>query len=133
MNLDAFTRSYIETALWSSMDESDPHGDEPLDANYGPEDVAPEAIEVMTQDCARFQEENASMLRRALEAHGQDEERCGHDLWLTRNGHGAGYFDGDYSRHGINAGEVGTALGKAATALGEVTLYVGDDNKIHIL
>lgn len=24
-------------------------------------------------------------------------EQAGHDFWLTRNGHGAGFWDGDYS------------------------------------
>lgn len=26
----------------------------------------------------------------------QYPERAGHDLWLTRNGHGAGFWDGDW-------------------------------------
>ena len=32
MTLDRFTASYIEAALWSSMDESTPAGGEPMDA-----------------------------------------------------------------------------------------------------
>ena len=42
--MDAFTTAYIEAALWSSMDNADEQGGEPLDANYDIEDIAPEAI-----------------------------------------------------------------------------------------
>lgn len=36
----------------------------------------------------------------------EDEEHIAHDFWLTRNGHGVGYWNGDY----------GDELGKALTA-----------------
>lgn len=26
---------------------------------------------------------------------------AGHDLWLTRNGHGAGFWDGDWRDHDV--------------------------------
>jgi len=47
-------------------------------------------------------------------------EQAGHDFWLTRNGHGAGYWD-----RGL--GEVGEMLSEAATAFGMVDLFVLDD------
>lgn len=46
--------------------------------------------------------------------------KLGHDLWLTRNGHGAGYWD-----RGL--GEVGTKLTAAAKLLGSQDLYVSGD------
>lgn len=42
--LDKFTRQYLETALWSSNDESDDSGGEPFDFNYTTEDIAEESI-----------------------------------------------------------------------------------------
>ena len=45
--LDVFTRSYVEAALWSTNDNSDDQGGEPLDKNYGPGDIAPETMELM--------------------------------------------------------------------------------------
>ena len=27
-------------------------------------------------------------------------DQAGHDFWLTRNGHGAGFWDGDWPKHG---------------------------------
>ena len=45
INLDAFTRAYVECALWSSNDESTPAGGDPMDSNYSIQDIAPEALE----------------------------------------------------------------------------------------
>jgi hypothetical protein len=50
---------------------------------------------------------------------------AGHDFWLTRNGHGAGFWDGDLSE------DVGNALTEAAKKFGECHLYVGDDGQIY--
>ena len=40
--------------------------------------------------------------------------QAGHDFWLTRNGHGAGFWDGDWQKYG----EMFT---KIAQSFGEVT------------
>lgn len=48
-----------------------------------------------------------------LEATGQTLEQCGHDFILTRNGHGAGFWDRGY-------GAAGDRLTSAAKAYGEV-------------
>ena len=50
----------------------------------------------------------------------------GHDLLLTRNHHGAGFWDGDWPKG------VGKRLTDAADRLGEVYPYVGDDGLIYI-
>jgi hypothetical protein len=51
--------------------------------------------------------------------------RAGHDFWLTRNGHGAGFWDGEWYK------EVGERLTKASKAFGEVNIYVGDGDLIY--
>jgi hypothetical protein len=48
-----------------------------------------------------------------------------HDFWLTRNGHGAGFWDGDYEE------ELGEKLTAICKKMGSIDLYVGDDNKIY--
>lgn len=78
--MDKFLQAYIAAALWSTMDESTPQGGEPLDKNYGPDDLAPETLAKMRGDCDRFQAENAQ----DIAGH---EEQAGHDFWLTRNHH----------------------------------------------
>ncbi len=46
----------------------------------------------------------------------------GHSLWLSRNGHGAGFFDGDI-------GGVSDRLQDAARSLGESSIYISDDGE----
>jgi hypothetical protein len=118
-SLDKFTEQYIATALWSTNDESNDSGGMPFDENYGPSDLTNEALDKMIRDCQAFQKENAVWLSEA----GNDSQN-GHDFWLTRNGHGAGYWDRDYAE------DVGKGLTDAAHAWGTVNLYLSN-GKIH--
>ena len=119
---DAFTRAYITCAVWSSTDESDEQGGEPLDKNYDASDLAPETLAKMIADCAAFQETNRKDLLP------WSDEQAGHDFWLTRNRHGAGFWDRgkQYDANG-NA----ERLTNASHVFGEVYLYVGDDGRIY--
>lgn len=100
--------SYIETALWSSVD-----GDgRPLDDTYGPNDISVAFHNAAVTTCRDFL---ALCKERGLsEALGNDLERIGHDLWLTQNRHGVGLWDG-YAR--------GDELTAVAHLFGEVYLY----------
>lgn len=53
-----------------------------------------------------------------------DPEQFGHDLWLSMNGHGAGFFDRGHEY-------VWQALQEMARTLGELNAYIGDDGKIY--
>lgn len=117
--MDNFTKAYIECALWSSHDESTPEGGEPMDQNYCADDLAPETLTAIEAECAAFQAENES----DLSPH--EPERGGIDFWLTRNGHGAGFWDGHWPE------PQASRLDAAAKAAGERDLYVGDDGLIH--
>ena len=117
-NLDAFTQSYIKTALWSSHDESDEYGGEPMGSNYSIDDIHPDTLKGMIEDCDRFQADHSELFENGYET-------AGHDFWLTRNGHGAGFWDGDYSDR------VGTYLTEQSEKYREVDLYIGDDEMIH--
>lgn len=118
--MDNFTLAYIECALWSSMDNTNEQGGEPLDANYDIDDIDPETLASMVADCAAFQADN----RADLDASTLTDSRAGHDFWLNRNGHGSGFWDeGDdpcFDR-----------LSDAAEVWGTVDLYIGDDGKVH--
>lgn len=116
--MDNFTRQYVITALWSSMDDADDRGGEPLDVNYTQDDIAPTTLATMKADCETFQQAHAADIT-------ADPERAGHDFWLTRNHHGAGFWDGDWPE------PVGQRLTQAAHTFGGVDLYVGDDNLIY--
>lgn len=114
--LDAFTRAYIECALWSSTDDDG----EPLDGLYSVDDISPECMATMAADCAGFQTSFAELLAKA----GLSDEQAGHDFWLTRNGHGAGFWD-------CGLGAIGDELTKMSKPYGSCDLYVGDDGLIY--
>ena len=50
-------------------------------------------------------------------------EQLGHDIWLTRNHHGAGFFDHSYENE--------NPLTDAAHTIRGVDLYLGDDMKLY--
>ena len=118
--LTQFVDQYIATALWSSNDESDERGGEPLDRNYGPSDIAPETRRKMFLDAVSFYKANIMDFN--------DPSQAGHDFWLTRNGHGAGFWDRSEDVYSPAAAK---RLTNASKAYGEFDLYVGDDNQIH--
>lgn len=130
MSLETFVTAYIECALWSSSDNSDDSGGEPFDENYSASDLAPETRAEMAADCASFYNDpnNAEGLEIWRDEFGSDEQ-AGHDFWLTRNSHGAGFWD-RFSGEGPEAA-AGTALTKASKPYGEVSLYLGDDGRIY--
>lgn len=127
VKLDDFTRGYIECALWSSNDNSDDSGGEPLDKNYSISDIAPATLAQMVQDCCQFQDDNSEVLAKAEYPRNDstDMAHAGHDFWLTRNGNGAGFWDGDLAE------EIGDALTQASKQFKPVDLYVGDDGLIY--
>jgi hypothetical protein len=120
-----FLNSYIETSLWSSTDEDGIPLD---DSKYADSELAPVTRERFKEDCAAFYKQYAKVMNilsddvvRSL----PNESRIAHDFWLTRNRHGAGFWDGDYPE------PLGAILTDLAHSFGECDLYVGDDNLIH--
>lgn len=112
--------NYMIAALWSSNDMDT---DEPLDANYSISDIAPNTKIQMYKDVKKFMEDNLD----AIEESGMTDDQLGHDIWLTRNGHGAGFFDRGYDK------DIEDKLEKSARDMKGVDLEVGDDGMIHQL
>jgi hypothetical protein len=54
-------------------------------------------------------------------------EQCGHDFWLTRNGHGTGFWDR------FPKTDAHKRLDVAAMAFGKADLYLGDDGKVYLI
>ncbi len=115
--MDKFTEGYLEAALWSSVDDDGT----PLDSVHNFSDIADGTFNRMMSDCEQFQEINAALLAQTNRAADYD----GHDFWLTRSRHGAGFWDGDLPK------ELGEALTAASHAFREFDLYIGDDGQIH--
>jgi len=118
--LETMLDAYVTCALWSTMDESDESGGEPMDRNYSESDIHEGTMARMRGDCEAFLSANRDDI-------GDRFAEAGHDLWLTRNNHGAGFWDGDWPR------DAGERLTQAAHKMGEVDLYVGDDGVIYAM
>jgi len=126
-NLEQFLQAYIVAALWSSSGESAEY----MDAEKGADDLAPETLAKMRADCVAFLAANSTLIECAsgYGDYARDSiwsiwERAGHDFWLTRCGHGVGFWD-----RGL--GVIGQRLTDAAAAFGNVDLYIGDNGMVY--
>ncbi len=102
-------RGYLEAALWTDSDEIGGR-------SFG--DFSGEALTQAKNDVKRFVNMTGDSIK------GLESEQVGHDLWLTRNGHGSGFWDRDL-------GEIGDELTGISEKLGNTDLYVGDDGKLY--
>ena len=146
-DVDDMLASYMETALWSSTGSPPDcdcgyckarrkgkasrkylecaRGDESLDSYYSTADIDDTTRAAMRADCQRFAVENAATIVACMAENGSlDWQQAGHDFWLTRCGHGCGFWDGDWPK------EAGRILTNAAHAFGDVWLLPGDDGKV---
>lgn len=121
-NFEEFVHGYITCAIWSSTDNEDM----PLDRNYDADDIHPDSIKKMMEDCRDFYRANITLLGEYVNHPANRQyDHAGHDFWLNRNRHGAGFWD-------RGMGLLGERLSQAAKVYGSSDLYVGDDNKIHV-
>lgn len=110
--LNEFTFGYVVAALWTSQPEDEcKSGDFEQEGLSLVDSIPLYWMEQAIADCDRFQAENETLLEQA----GGDSQN-GHDFWLTRNGHGAGFWDRGYPD------EIGDALKEACHKFGEVWL-----------
>lgn len=106
-----FVHGYCHSLLFFGLD--------PDDAGYAVEDMSDEARRACTEDCRKFWHD-----MRGFIAHGPD--RAGHDFYLTRCGHGCGFWDSDCY------GSWSDVLTARACEFPDVTPYVGDDNRVYL-
>lgn len=124
---DEFADSFFEALLWSSTDNSRDDGGDPLDKNYGPKDIAEPVWNALVEECGRFEEDMDAQIASWPGARGRNPDRhgaAGHDFALTRNHHGAGFWDGDWPE------PAATELTNESHTYPQVDLYVGDDGQI---
>lgn len=112
-------RSYIAAAIWAghdwdNMDESDNPSD--LD-DYSEDDVTVSGYMRAARDCLDFYASCQDI------AHDWDADQFGIDFYLTRCGHGAGFWD-------RGKGPIGDALTDRAKVYGSADLFVTDTNQL---
>lgn len=115
LDVDAVLDGYVKCALWSELDDNG----QPLDDRFDVDDIDTDAMDDMRDDVKDFVTGNVRDLV------GMDAGQAGHDFWLTRNHHGAGFWD-----RGL--GDRGERLTKMSHPYGESSLYVGDDGRIYV-
>lgn len=119
---DDFHQAYLDALLWLSTDDDD---DCALDEASYQGGLHPHTADVLRRQADTFWSEHRSLLERAFQVPGYTPSQAGHDLALSRNGHGAGFFD-----RGL--GDAGDQLQSAATAAGECLIYTGDDGNLYV-
>jgi hypothetical protein len=84
-------------------------------------------MEQIKVDCAEFQRLAGGLIPGGCNRSNEysELEQAGHDFWLTRNLHGAGFWDGDWP-------EVGDKLTAISEQFGELWAYLGDDGLIYL-
>jgi hypothetical protein len=130
LEYDEFFEAYVEAALWAETAFGDPKEEEEGDSfdssfeslGYTVDDISEETLKQIKDDCVKFLNENYDLIKND-EKNGGNFEQAGHDFLLTRNRHGAGFWDGDWNE--------GDALTGRCRKFKEMTLYVGDDGKIY--
>lgn len=78
-----FLDAYLDAMLWTEEERLEKE----LGSPAGLVDLSFETITRVRKECKRFLTKEVKIL---INGH---EEQAGHDFWLTRNGHGAGYWD----------------------------------------
>lgn len=114
ISLAEFTEGYIECALWCGVEawcectcddapdgyqsddgthahsSGDGHEHSPSDSiSWDPDELSDKAREQLEKDARDFVASNIFDLMAST----LDSSQAGHDFWLTRNGHGAGFWD----------------------------------------
>lgn len=111
-------KGYLEAAFWTEEENSELEGKTYFD-------IEPDELRKVIAEVITFKEDNQSLIERGIEENPDlSWEDAGHDLWLTQNGHGSGFWDGDWAT-------VGAELTRKAGFMGESVLYAGDDGKIY--
>ena len=116
--VDEFIRGYLEAAIFTGQHYSVPDGEsQPMDSVYSVDDIPREIVLELESDCRDFLESSGFMVS-------GNPEQAGHDFHLTRNGHGAGFWDGDWP-------EFGDELTARSKPYGTAELY-SDDSGIYL-
>jgi hypothetical protein len=145
--LSSRTISYLGTILWSStvmlpveesalvdgcMDVDEDHAlhgineNDSLDDHFGIEDFTEESLRKAQSELDDWFDHIEELGLTEKVAEYNDDDYVAHDFWLTRNGHGAGYWDGDYGD------ELGRTLTDECKPYGGQHVWVDESGYLHL-
>ena len=118
--IEEMVAGYLECQLWAGLDYRE-EGEEPVpyDENYGVEDISESYREYIAAEFESVVECHPLAVRMYLAKRPADY--FGHDFYLTREHHGAGFWD-----RGL--GELGEYLTKIAHSYGSADMLYEDAN-----
>jgi hypothetical protein len=106
-DIQTILKHYLICALWT----------EELDSREI-EEIHPNNLEQARKDVETFVKKAGSLLDN------MDEEQIGHDFWLTRNGHGAGFWDRGLGEIGIKLTTISHEFKGIDVTTDETTIYI---------
>lgn len=142
---EEFIRGYVDAMLWAETitlpdAETDDNwslfadyedGQSFDDAGFVRDDIDAGGLEEIEKDCDGFLAECERLIDSTERFQRKPcdwtyYEQAGHDFYLTRNGHGVGFWDRGYPQ------ALGDALTSRAKGYGTQGLYLGDDRKCYV-
>jgi hypothetical protein len=113
----AFTQYETQTFINHYLAAAETLQDDELSDNEIAMSWSKEAVRQAGNDCIKFLKEAYHHLNEALNENGYGMEQAGNDFFLTRNGHGAGFWD-----RGL--GSSGEAMSLIARSMGESSAFI---------
>lgn len=128
-DIDAMVSGYLECQLWAGLDycharctdpackREDTEHPHPWDEHYSVDDISPEYVQAVRDELTEVVAQHPLAVRMYLTGNRKGGARqrsngaFGHDFYLTREGHGAGFWD-----RGL--GELGDYLTRVAKSYG---------------
>jgi len=113
-DIDAMVLGYLDCQLWAQTDydrDDDMSGEPKLDANYDVSDISSEYVEALHNEIAGIVAEHPLAVRMYLKT--RASEYFGHDFYLTREGHGAGFWDRGLGQLGDYLTQIAKSYGSA--------------------
>jgi hypothetical protein len=120
INLDHMVSAYLEAQLWAQPDME--HIDDTLDGRYDISDIAHECVAAVRDELQSVVDAYPELLRQYRDAHAYPQEcweQFGQDFYLTREHHGAGFWD-----RGL--GQLGDQLTNIAHSYGSADMLYDD-------
>lgn len=123
--LSLFTRGYLDCLGWLGAIGPDDRADVDAD-HFDPDVLDDQDFNRCVDECAQFYQHARSQLEQVCKPLSDyDWEKAGHDFCLTRNGHGAGFWDRGREK-------VWTELTDMSKTYGEMCGLIGDDGSIFL-
>jgi len=127
-DVEAMVEGYLECQLWAGLDYR-ADGEDPVtyDENYSAEDISLEYVQAVRDELTEVVAQHPLAVRMYLKAianhaakwGGLDNAargaQFGHDFYLTREGHGAGFWDRGLGELGEYLTDIAKSYGSAET------------------